>query len=153
MIQIHIFVFNKILYNIKIFIIFTCHYKCVIFFFCNFSKRFVFCKSGKSTLLRILAGRHLTKQEVKVKVHYHGILIPNGNVVDTSNKDGGGEPVTIPLSSVIPGWKEGLQLMTEGSTATIICPCNLAYGDDGATEIIPPGSTLQFDIELIEIVQ
>ena len=89
-----------------------------------------------------------------VKVHYHGTLVSgDGKVVDTSNKEGGEEPVTIPLSSVIPGWKEGLQLMTEGSTATIICPCNLAYGDDGATEIIPPGSTLQFDIELIEIVK
>ena len=90
--------------------------------------------------------------ESVVKVHYHGTLVPDGKVVDSSNKEGGGEPVTISLQQVIPGWKEGLQLMTVGSQATIVCPCELAYGEAGATEQIPPGSTLQFDIELLEIV-
>ncbi len=87
------------------------------------------------------------KAEDVVKVHYHGTLI-DGTVFDSSVQRN--EPATFPLNRVIPGWTEGVQLMTVGSKYTLYIPSNLAYGDR-ETGAIAPGSTLIFDVELIEI--
>lgn len=89
------------------------------------------------------------KETDQVKVHYHGTLI-NGTVFDSSVQRG--EPATFPLSGVIPCWTEGLQLMKVGGKSRLICPANLAYGDRGSPPI-KPGSTLIFDVELLEIVK
>jgi FKBP-type peptidyl-prolyl cis-trans isomerase FklB len=85
----------------------------------------------------------------RVKVHYHGTLI-NGKVFDSSIDRG--EPVTFAVNEVIPGWTEALQLMPVGSKWQIFIPSDLAYGDAGQGDILP-GSTLIFDVELIEIVK
>lgn len=82
-----------------------------------------------------------------VKVHYHGTLI-DGTVFDSSVQRN--EPATFPLNRVIPGWTEGVQLMTPGSKFTFYIPSNLAYGDREAGAIAP-GSTLIFEVELIEV--
>lgn len=84
-----------------------------------------------------------------VKVHYTGTLI-DGTVFDSSIERG--EPIEFPLSQVIPGWTEGLQLMDEGSKYMLYIPYQLAYGDRPAGAI-PPCSTLIFEVELIKIVK
>jgi FKBP-type peptidyl-prolyl cis-trans isomerase FklB len=86
----------------------------------------------------------------RVKVHYHGTLL-NGKVFDSSVQRG--EPIEFGVSEVIPGWTEGLQLMPAGSKWQLFIPSDLAYGDAGAGSDIPPGSTLIFDVELLEIVK
>jgi FKBP-type peptidyl-prolyl cis-trans isomerase FklB len=86
----------------------------------------------------------------QVKVHYTGSLI-NGKVFDSSVERG--EPATFGVTQVIPGWVEALQLMPVGSTWRLFIPSELAYGEHGAGEIIEPNSTLQFDVELLEIVK
>jgi FKBP-type peptidyl-prolyl cis-trans isomerase FkpA len=82
-----------------------------------------------------------------VKVHYRGTLI-DGTEFDSSYKRN--EPAEFPLSNVIPGWTEGVQLMKVGGKARLICPSDLAYGDQGRPSI-PGGATLIFEIELLEI--
>lgn len=81
-----------------------------------------------------------------VTVHYRGRLI-NGVVFDESY--GRGEPTTFRLNQVIKGWTEGLQLMKEGAKFEFYIPYNLAYGEQPAGQLIPPGSTLIFEVELI----
>lgn len=82
-----------------------------------------------------------------VTVHYKGSLI-NGEVFDSSQ---GGEPVSFPLNRVIPGWTEGLQLMKEGGKNVFYIPYELAYGERGAGQVIPPYSALIFEVELIKV--
>lgn len=84
----------------------------------------------------------------EVKVHYTGTLI-DGTEFDSSVKSG--VPAQFMLSGVIPGWTEALQLMPVGSKFRIYLPENLAYGANGAGELIKPFSTLIFDVELLEI--
>lgn len=83
-----------------------------------------------------------------VKVHYRGTLI-NGTEFDSSYSRN--EPAEFPLSGVIRCWTEGVQRMKVGGKARLVCPSDLAYGDRGNDDI-PGGSTLVFDIELLEIV-
>ena len=83
-----------------------------------------------------------------VECHYHGTLI-NGQVFDSSMDRG--ETATFPLQGVIKGWTEILQLMPVGSKWKVVIPADLAYGDRGAGQMIQPGSTLIFIIELIAI--
>lgn len=92
-------------------------------------------------------GKQPTASSV-VKVHYTGKLV-DGTVFDSSVARG--EPIEFPLNQVIPGWTEGLQLMTEGSKATLYIPAALGYGEQGVPGTIPPNSTLIFDVELIEV--
>lgn len=82
-----------------------------------------------------------------VRVHYHGTL-RNGTVFDSSRQRG--QPVSLSLDGVIPCWTEGLQKMQVGGTAELVCPSELAYGDQG-TGPIPGGATLMFEIELLGI--
>ena len=84
----------------------------------------------------------------KVKVHYEGTLL-NGEVFDSSIKRK--KPITLPLTSVIPGWVEGVQLMNVGSKYKFFIPSDLAYGAKGAGGLIGPNSTLIFEIELLGI--
>jgi FKBP-type peptidyl-prolyl cis-trans isomerase FkpA len=85
-----------------------------------------------------------------VKVHYHGTLT-DGTVFDSSVKRG--EPATFPLNGVIKCWTEGVQQMKVGGKAKLTCPADVAYGDRGAPPVIKPGSTLVFEVELLEIVK
>jgi FKBP-type peptidyl-prolyl cis-trans isomerase FklB len=86
----------------------------------------------------------------KVKTHYHGTLI-DGTVFDSSVDRG--QPISFPVSGVIKGWTEALQLMPVGSKWRLFVPSELAYGDRGAGPKIGPGSTLVFDVELLAIEQ
>lgn len=85
----------------------------------------------------------------QVKCHYHGTLI-DGTVFDSSVERG--EPATFGVNQVIQGWVEALQLMPEGSKWRLYIPSKLAYGPQGAGQVIQPNSTLIFDVELLEIV-
>jgi peptidyl-prolyl cis-trans isomerase len=96
-------------------------------------------KSGK--------GEHPTDAD-RVKVHYTGRLI-DGKVFDSSVERG--EPATFGVTQVIPGWTEGLKLMTPGSKYTFYIPADLGYGDRGAGNDIKPGAMLVFDVELLGI--
>ena len=62
-----------------------------------------------------------------------------------------GQPATFPVNGVIAGWTEALQLMPVGSKWRLVIPSDLAYGDRGAGEMIGPGATLIFEVELLEI--
>ena len=85
-----------------------------------------------------------------VKVHYHGTLT-DGTVFDSSIKRG--EPATFPLDKVIKCWTEKVQQIKVGGKSRLICPSNLAYGDASPPgSPIKPGSTLIFEVELLEIV-
>jgi len=85
-----------------------------------------------------------------VKVHYVGTLI-DGTEFDSSIKRN--EPAQFPVSGVISGWSEALQLMPVGSKFKLVLPQSIAYGAKGAGEIIKPFSTLVFEVELLEIVK
>ncbi|HQB36615.1 MAG TPA: FKBP-type peptidyl-prolyl cis-trans isomerase, partial [Bacteroidales bacterium] len=85
-----------------------------------------------------------------VKVHYTGTLI-DGTKFDSSVDRG--EPAEFPVSAVIAGWTEALQLMPVGSKFRIWLPENIAYGANGAGDVIKPFSTLIFEVELLEITQ
>lgn len=87
------------------------------------------------------------KEESTVRVHYTGTLL-DGSVFDSSVQRG--EPAEFALKEVIPGWTEGLQKVSKGGKIKLYVPPQLAYGDDGRPGI-PPGSTLIFDVELLEI--
>jgi FKBP-type peptidyl-prolyl cis-trans isomerase len=85
-----------------------------------------------------------------VKVHYVGTLI-DGTEFDSSVKRN--QPAEFPVSGVIPGWTEALQLMPVGSKFNLVIPQSIAYGANGAGELIKPYSTLIFQVELLEIVK
>jgi FKBP-type peptidyl-prolyl cis-trans isomerase len=83
-----------------------------------------------------------------VEVHYHGKLL-DGTVFDSSVERG--EKISFSLNQVIEGWREGLQLMSEGSKFEFYIPSHLAYGDKGAGESIKGGATLIFEVELFKV--
>ena len=82
-----------------------------------------------------------------VRVHYHGTLI-DGTVFDSSVDRG--EPIEFPVTGVIPGWTEALQLMSVGDKWKLFIPPALGYGDRGQGKI-PPGAALVFEVELLEV--
>jgi len=90
----------------------------------------------------------MPKSSDEVKVHYHGTLI-DGTVFDSSMDRG--EPVSFPVTGVIPGWVEALQLMKVGDKWQITIPSKLAYGPNGAGGKIGPNAVLVFDVELLAI--
>jgi FKBP-type peptidyl-prolyl cis-trans isomerase len=88
------------------------------------------------------------KASDRVSVHYTGKLL-DGTVFDSSVERG--QPATFPLNAVIPGWTEGLQLMTVGSKYKLYIPPELGYGEKGAGPKIGPNSALVFEVELLKV--
>lgn len=85
----------------------------------------------------------------QVRVHYHGELT-DGTVFDSSVSRG--QPAEFPVTGVIQGWVEALQLMPVGSKWKLFIPQNLAYGERGAGAAIPPFAALVFEVELLDII-
>ena len=84
-----------------------------------------------------------------VRVHYRGTFPDSGKEFDSSYSRG--EPAEFPLRRVIPCWTEGVQKMKVGGKAKLVCPSAIAYGDMGRPPTIPGGSTLVFEVELLEV--
>lgn len=99
-------------------------------------------KEGDPTAVR-------AKLTDRVECHYEGTLI-DGTLFDSSIKRG--QPATFGVNQVIPGWVEALQLMPEGAKWKLYIPSELAYGAQGAGEMIPPHSTLIFEVELLKVL-
>ena len=95
------------------------------------------------------AGGVHPKADNKVECHYEGRLL-DGTVFDSSIQRG--QPAVFGVNQVIAGWVEALQLMTEGAKWRLFVPDNLAYGEHGAGNSIPPYSALIFDVELLNIL-
>jgi FKBP-type peptidyl-prolyl cis-trans isomerase FklB len=85
----------------------------------------------------------------KVKCHYHGTLL-DGSIFDSSVQRN--QPAVFPVTGVIKGWIEALQLMNTGSKWRLFIPSDLAYGEHGTGSSIGPKATLIFDVELLDIV-
>jgi FKBP-type peptidyl-prolyl cis-trans isomerase len=86
-----------------------------------------------------------------VLVTYEGKLL-NGKIFDSTKADGSEKPRPMPVGGMIPGWTEGLQLMSQGSKYRFWMPPSLAYGEMGAGQgIIPPNAVISFDVELLAI--
>ncbi len=83
-----------------------------------------------------------------VKVHYRGTFT-DGREFDSSHKRGA--PAEFPLDRVIKCWTEGVQRMKVGGKARLTCPASIAYGSRGAGGVIPPNTTLQFEVELLAV--
>ena len=113
------------------------------------SDEFITTSSGlQYRILNKGSGNNSPGPESVVSVHYRGKL-PNGVEFDSSyNRN---QPTSFPVNGVILGWSEALQLMTEGDKWELIIPPDLGYGRKGAGNIIPPDSTLIFEVELLEI--
>lgn len=90
------------------------------------------------------------KASDRVKVHYHGMLA-DGTVFDSSVQRG--EPITLPLGGVIRCWTEGVSMMKVGGKSKLVCPSDIAYGDQGRPPVIKPGATLVFEVDLLDIVK
>ncbi len=88
------------------------------------------------------------KSNDTVTVNYRGTLI-DGTEFDSSFRRG--QPATFPVSGVIPGWTEAMQLMAEGAKWELFVASNLAYGERGAGGLIGPNATLIFEVELISV--
>ena len=85
----------------------------------------------------------------KIKAHYRGKLL-NGKEFDSSYKRN--QPFTAPLTSLIRGWQVAIPMMKTGSIWRLWIPSELAYGDRGAGGDIPGGATLEFEVELLEVM-
>jgi FKBP-type peptidyl-prolyl cis-trans isomerase FkpA len=83
-----------------------------------------------------------------VKVHYRGTFM-DGKEFDASMD----KPAEFPLNRVIKCWTEGVQMMKPGGKAKLTCPPQIAYGERGAGGVIPPNATLQFEVELLDVVR
>ncbi len=111
-------------------------------------KAFLATSSGlKYRVLRKGTGE-MPKATSTVKVNYHGWL-DDGKVFDSSYERR--EPIEFPLNGVIPGWTEGMQLVAPGGMIELEIPSKLGYGARGIPGVIPPGATLHFLVELIEV--
>ena len=84
-----------------------------------------------------------------ITAHYTGALCKDGTIFQSSHDFG--DPITFPLSQVIPGWTQGVPGMKVGGTRRLVIPSELAYGSARAAANIPPNSDLVFDIELVGI--
>lgn len=93
-------------------------------------------------------GKSPTADDI-VKVHYRGMLL-DGTVFDSSLDRG--EPLTFPLGRVVPGWQESIPLLKEGGKGKFLIPSALAYGERGAGGVIPPNAVLDFEVELLQVM-
>lgn len=107
-------------------------------------------KSGLQYMIMEKGNGPRATVEDTVRVHYKGSFL-DGQEFDSSYKSG--EPVKINPLQVIPGWTEGLCLLPEGSKARLFIPADLAYGAQGVGSMIPPFSTLIFDIEVLGVIK
>lgn len=105
-------------------------------------------KPGASPPTTIFGTGASPKATDTVTVHYRGTL-ENGKEFDSSYARNA--PASFPLSQVIPCWTEGVQKLKVGGKAKLVCPPKTAYGERGAAGVIPPNSTLNFEVELISI--
>ena len=120
---------------------------CLFVFFYSFNSY-----SNEIEILKDIPGEGIEiKDHYKVKVNYKGTL-ENGIEFDSSYKRNQPFIFQIGLRQVIPGWEIGLKGMKIGGKRTIKIPPNLAYGDKGAGNLIPPNSTLIFEIEIIDAI-
>jgi FKBP-type peptidyl-prolyl cis-trans isomerase FkpA len=85
-----------------------------------------------------------------VRVNYRGTLL-NGREFDSSYKSG--RPAEFKLNNVIKCWTEGLQMMKVGGKAKLVCPSNLAYGEEGIMGSVPRYAPLNFEVELLKIIK
>ncbi|KAF8907887.1 hypothetical protein CPB84DRAFT_1674582 [Gymnopilus junonius] len=85
----------------------------------------------------------------RIKVHYTGTLLSNGNKFDSSLDRGQPLPLTLGVGQVIKGWDQGLQGMCLNEKRTLTIPSDLAYGSRGFGSVIPANSALVFDVELV----
>lgn len=111
-------------------------------------KEVVETQSGLQYEILVKGTGPIPKREDTVRAHYKGSLL-NGKEFDNSYKRG--EPLTIPVAGVIPGWTEALTMMPVGSKWKLYIPSSIGYGDYGAGQDIPGGSTLVFEVELLGI--
>jgi len=86
-----------------------------------------------------------------VTVQYYGLTVEGEENFDGSFTGGRGYPFPLGQGRVIPGWDEGIALLTEGTKATLFIPANLAYGPNGSGEVIPPNAQLMFYVELEDV--
>lgn len=106
-------------------------------------------ESGLQYEVLVAAEGEKPSRDSTVRTHYHGTLI-DGTVFDSSYQRG--EPAEFPVSGVIAGWTEALQLMSPGAKLRLYIPHELAYGERGAGNAIAPFSALIFDVELLAIL-
>ncbi|ODP98926.1 MULTISPECIES: FKBP-type peptidyl-prolyl cis-trans isomerase [Salinivibrio] len=106
-------------------------------------------ESGLQYEVLVKGDGEIPTSDKQVRVHYHGQLI-DGTVFDSSVTRG--EPVEFPVTGVIKGWVEALQMMPVGSKWKLYIPQDLAYGERGAGAAIPPFAALVFEVELLDIL-
>lgn len=106
-------------------------------------------ESGLQYEVLVEGNGEIPTSDKKVRVHYHGTLI-DGTKFDSSVERG--QPAEFPVTGVIKGWVEALQMMPVGSKWKLYIPQDLAYGERGAGAAIPPFAALVFEVELLDIL-
>lgn len=106
-------------------------------------------ESGLQYEVLVEGNGEIPTSDKQVRVHYHGELT-DGTVFDSSVKRG--QPAEFPVTGVIAGWVEALQMMPVGSKWKLYVPQDLAYGERGAGAAIPPFAALVFEVELLDIL-
>tara|TARA_B110001452_G_C15199277_1_gene416263 strand:- start:676 stop:1314 length:639 start_codon:yes stop_codon:yes gene_type:complete len=106
--------------------------------------------SGLKYIDELVGSGDAIEKGTKIRVDYTGRLAKDGTVFDSSKGRG---PFTFPLGEgrVIPGWDEGVASMKIGGKRKLLIPADLAYGDAGAGDDIPPNSVLEFDVEVLDV--
>ena len=108
--------------------------------------------SGLKYIVEVFGTGELPKAGDKVKVHYTGTL-EDGTKFDSSHDRNKPFEFSLGLGQVIKGWDEGIAAMKPGGKRKLIIPSELGYGERGSGKLIPPGATLIFDVELLEIIK
>jgi len=108
--------------------------------------------SGLKYIDEVIGTGNMPKAGDKVKVHYTGTL-EDGTKFDSSRDRNKPFEFTLGVGQVIKGWDEGLSTMKPSGKRILIIPADLGYGERGAGKIIPPGATLNFDVELLEVME